>query len=159
MQKRIISNATSKPPRLPDEKWLDLTNLADVELTSEDPDHPIESALLPVSDGLEWRAADPGEQTIRIVFNAPQQVRRIWLEFSESRTPRTQEFALRWSEDQGMSFRELVRQQWNFSPHGATSETEDYSVELDDVSALELIITPDTSGGDARASLARLRLA
>ena len=36
---------------------------------------------------------------------------------------------------------------------------EDYTVELPDVTVLELIIVPDKSGGAARASLASLRLA
>ena len=43
---------------------------------------------------------------------------------------------------------------WTFSPDGATHETEDYQVDLWAVTALELTLTPDISGGDARASLA-----
>jgi len=66
---------------------------------------------------------------------------------------------LRWSPDSGQSFREIVRQQWNFSPQGATSETEDHHVELPAVTVLELSIIPDTGGGNAFASLAQLRLA
>jgi hypothetical protein len=66
---------------------------------------------------------------------------------------------LRWSAGGGRSFREVVRQQYNFSPAGATREAEDYEVALDGVTALELVITPDVSGGPARASLERLRLA
>jgi hypothetical protein len=38
-------------------------------------------------------------------------------------------------------------------------ETEDYIVELYGVTILDLIITPDKSGGEVRASLASLRLA
>jgi len=52
-----------------------------------------------------------------------------------------------------------VRQQWNFSLPGSIRETEDYAVELSDVTVLELIIVPDRNGGAARASLASLRLA
>jgi hypothetical protein len=37
-------------------------------------------------------------------------------------------------------------------------ETEDYAVDLSGVTVLELNIVPDTSGGDARASLLGLRL-
>ena len=66
---------------------------------------------------------------------------------------------LRWSSDNGNSFREIVRQQWNFSPPDSVREVEDYAVELSAVTALELIIVPDKSGGAARASLASLRLA
>jgi hypothetical protein len=54
---------------------------------------------------------------------------------------------------------DLVRQQWNFSPPGTVRETEDYTVELSDVTILELRIVPDQSGGETRASLASLHLA
>jgi hypothetical protein len=52
-----------------------------------------------------------------------------------------------------------VRQQYNFSPPGVTHEFEDYAVDLVGVAALELRIVPDISGGEARASLAQLRIA
>lgn len=158
MRKRIIE--TAPPQDLPAGKsWLDLEAVAEVEITSEAPEYPIENALLPHGDGSGWRAAHPGEQTIRLVFDTPQRIRRIGLEFGDASTERTQEFALRWSADGGRSFTEIVRQQWNFSRTGATSETEDYQVDLQDVSVLELVIVPDISGGEARASLTRLRLA
>ena len=53
----------------------------------------------------------------------------------------------------GHSFREIVRQQWNFSPPGTAREVEDYSLDLSDVTAMELEVVPDKSGGEARASL------
>ncbi|MGA7047749.1 MAG: hypothetical protein WBA08_17965 [Candidatus Sulfotelmatobacter sp.] len=56
------------------------------------------------------------------------------------------------------SFREIVRQQWNFSPPGAIREVEDYGVEISDVTVLELVIVPDISRGAAHASLTSLRL-
>ncbi len=158
MQKRIVPKTQQQSPQVPDDNWLDLEHLADVELTSEDSLHPIESALLPVS-GSGWCAAQAGEQTIRLVFTNKQKIRRIWLEFVEPLTERTQQFVLRWSADDGKSFSEIVRQQWNFSPHGATHETEDYHLDLSGVSTIELNIIPDTSGGDARASLARMCIA
>ena len=157
MRKRMITpdRQGSAPP---DQDWLNVEDLALVEITSEDTAHPIESALL--SGGTPgWRAADPGKQTIRLLFNHPQRLRRIWLNFVETRAERTQEYVLRWSADGGQSFREIVRQQWNFSPQGATRETEDHRVELPAVTVLELSIIPDTSGGNAVASLAQLRLA
>ncbi len=157
MRKRIITPVQEKPTPL-EQDWLNIERLAEVEITSEDTDHPIESALLPgLSSG--WRAAGPGEQTIRLIFTKPQQLRRIWLSFVEQHTERTQEFVLRWSPDGGQTYREIVRQQWNFSPQGATSQTEDLHVELSAITVLELIIIPDISGGNACASLARLRLA
>jgi hypothetical protein len=157
MRKRIIGQAQEDASR-PQEGWLNLEALADVEVTSEDAGHPIESALLRRGES-GWRAAAPGRQAIRLLFTRPQQLRRIWLEFAESTIERTQEYVLRWSSDGGQSFHEIVRQQWNFSPQGATCETEDHHVELLDVAILELIIIPDTSGKTAFASVAQLRLA
>jgi hypothetical protein len=157
MRKRIIppGQPESSPPG---DDWLKLERLAQVELTSEDAACPIESALLS-GEGSGWRAAGSGEQTIRLLFDQPQRLRRIWLQFVEPITERTQEYVLRWSPDGGQSYREIVRQQWNFSPQGATSETEDHRVDLSGVTALELRIVPDITGGPARASLAQLRLA
>jgi hypothetical protein len=157
MRKRIIVPVQQETAS-PDQDWLNVEGLAEVEITSEDVAHPIESALLP-GRASGWRAAGPGKQTIRLLFADPQRLRRIWLNFVEPRTERTQEYVLRWSSDGGQSFREIVRQQWNFSPEGATSETEDHHVELPAVTVLELSIIPDTSGGNAFASLAQLRLA
>jgi hypothetical protein len=155
MRKRIVAPVQQEPA---DHDWLNVERLAEVEITSEDPAHPIESALLPgrVSG---WRAAGPGKQTIWLRFNHPQRLRRIRMNFLEPRTERTQEYVLRWSPDNGQSFREIVRQQWNFSPQGATSETEEHAVELPAVTVLELSIMPDISGGNGLASLAQLRLA
>ncbi len=137
--------------------WLDLELRAQVEITSEDVDYPIESALIP-GTGTGWQAEQPGEQTIRLLFDEPLRLRRIHLVFQEDEQERTQEFVLRWSPDGGQSYREIVRQQFNFSPPGASREVEDYDVELAGVTILELNIVPDISGGNARASLAQLRL-
>ena len=156
MRKRLITPIPQDaPPR--DEGWLDLDGAAVVEVTSEERDYPVESAL--VSGEMRgWRAASPGTQTIRLLFDQPQRLRRISLVFEETETERTQEFVLRWSPDGGRSFREIVRQQWNFSPPNTISEVEDYVVDLSDVRVLELIIVPDISRGAARASLRSLRL-
>jgi hypothetical protein len=156
MQKRLVEG-----PRLdrePERVWLDLEAMAHVELTSEDPTHPVEGALLP-GRASGWRAAEPGTQSIRVLFHQPQRLRRIWLRFDEPAAERTQEFALRWSPDGGRSFRDLVRQQYTFSPEGSTSETEDLNVDLASVTAFELTIIPDQGRGQAYASLAEWRLA
>ena len=157
MRKQILAQV-QKDTVSPDHDWLNVEGLAEVEITSEDAAHPNESALLPGRDS-GWRAGEPGKQTIRLLFNHPQRLRRIWMNFLEPGTERTQEYVLRWSPDNGQSFREIVRQQWNFSPHGTTSETEDHHVDLPAVTVLELSIIPDISGGNGLASLAQLRLA
>ena len=157
MRKRIITPVQQETVA-PDLEWLDLEKLAEVEITSEDEAHPIESALLP-GQVKGWRAAEPGKQSIRLIFEQPQALQRIWLNFVDSENERTQEYVLRWSPDGGQSFREIVRQQWNFSPEGAISETEELHVELAAVTVIELSIIPDISGGNAFASLAQWRLA
>jgi hypothetical protein len=81
------------------------------------------------------------------------------VEITSEYAERSQEYVLRWSGDGGKSFRDIVRQQWNFNPEGASTETEDHQVELPAVSVLELSITPDRNGGSAIASRAQLRLA
>jgi hypothetical protein len=91
-------------------------------------------------------------------FGRPQALRRIWLLFIEPDVARTQEFVLSWSPDDGRSFKDILRQQWNFNP-GAIQEVEDYQVELSEVTQLDLSIVPDQGAGEARATLARWRLA
>jgi hypothetical protein len=156
MRKSVIDTPPARTD-VREEQWLNLEELASVEITSEAAGYPIESAL----SGEEtkgWRAAQAGEQTIRISFDQPVSLRRIRLRFIEEEQTRTQEFVLRYFGPDGAS-REILRQQWNFSPGGCTSETEDYRIELQNVSALELTIKPDISGGTATASLASLQLA
>lgn len=157
MRKRIIREMLQSAEPIPTD-WLNLDKLADVEITSEDPGYPIEAALLPdMHQG--WRAADPGKQTIRLHFNHPQQIHCIQLTFQEPAVTRTQEYVLRWSHDNGLSFREIVRQQWNFSPEASATELEDHTVALSGVTDIELNITPDISGQSILASLAKLRVA
>lgn len=136
---------------------LDLENSGTVEVTSEDPGFPIESAL--VGDGGPgWRATERGQQTIRLILDDPRPLRRIRLEFSETENSRTQEFTLQWSRAGG-AMTEIVRQQWTFSPNGATSEIEDYQVSLEDVSISELTLKPDLKPETAFATLTSWRIA
>src|SRR5713101_4507374 len=131
MRKRLITPSPQDAPPL-DEVWLDLGDAAVVEVTSEEREYPVEAALVS-GETRGWRAADSGTQTIRLIFDEPQRLRRISLVFEENEMNRTQEFVLRWSRDGGRSFREIVRQQWNFSPPDTTREVEEYQVELSDV--------------------------
>jgi hypothetical protein len=156
MRKRLITPIPQDVPP-PDEGWLNLDREAVVEVTSEEKDYPVESALV-AGETLGWRAVDSDAQSIRLIFDEPQRLKRIALVFEETETERTQEFVLRWSGDYGGSFQEIVRQQWNFSPPETIREDEEYQVELSNVTVLELIIVPNMSGGAARASLKNLRL-
>jgi hypothetical protein len=156
MRKRLIT-PTPEKVRSRGEGWLDVERAALVEVTSEDADYPVESAFIS-GEARGWRAVMPGSQTIRLVFDQPQRLKHISLVFEENETTRTQEFVLRWSPDGGSSSKEIVRQQWNFSPPETTREVEEYQVELSNVTVLELIITPNMSGVAARASLKSMRL-
>lgn len=156
MRKRIIN-----PPRetaVANQDWLNIGTLAEVEITSEDPSHPVENALLPGRTG-GWRASEPGTQIIRLVFDYPQRLRLIRLNFVETDVERTHQYVLRYLADGGQSFTEIIRQQWNFSLLGSTSETEEHHVELPAVAVLELSIIPDIGGSHAVASLAQMKLA
>jgi hypothetical protein len=148
---------TSFAPTFPDLNWLDIDHKAWVDVTSEEQGYPIESALRAERRG--WRAANPGLQRIRLMFHEPQRLRRIWLVFEDTENTRTQEFVLRWLPVSGYFFREIVRQQWNFSSPDSVREIEDYTVDLSDVHVLELLISPDKKDSEARASLLSFRLA
>ncbi len=156
MRKRIIADQQDILPA--DHNWLDLNDLAEVELTSEDPGHPIESALL-ACQGSGWRAGATGMQTIRLIFRESQTIRRIRLVFTEYDIDRTQEYVLRWSKGEGQPFREIVRQQWNFSREGSQIETENHGVELPGVRVLELMIVPDIHDANVLATLTQLQVA
>jgi hypothetical protein len=157
MRKRLI-NLAPTTIELRGESWLDLDAAATVEVTSEAKDFPIEASLS-AEPTRGWRAGEPGPQTIRLLFDERQKLKRVSLIFEEEESTRTQEFVLRWSSEKAGPTRELVRQQWNFSPPTTTREVEEYSVELSNVAVVELTIIPDISAGAARASLKSLRLA
>ena len=161
MRKKVTappSGVAEAKPAISEDTWLDIESLATVEVTSERDDSPIENALL-LSRQSSWRAAQPGQQTIRLIFDRPRQLRRIHLVFKNLDRECTQEFLLRWSADPKGSFQEIVRQQWNFSPPESVREVEDYQVNLDPVAVLELTIVPDIRDSSSIASLSQLRLA
>ena len=156
MRKHIVNRERNSLPL--DKPWLDLESLAQVEVSSEEAEHPIESALLPVASP-GWRAAAPGQQIVRLMFDEPQNLRLIHLVFDEHEEERLQEYTLRWCSGGGQPYREIVRQQYNFSPPTTSREIEDYKVNLASCAELELSIVPDLRGSAAHASIAEFRLA
>jgi hypothetical protein len=138
-------------------EWLALEDVAEVELTSEDHEHPIESALIG-DRGTGWRASRPGEQRIRLLFDHPQAIRLIHLVFEDADQERLQEFVLRGSSDHGLTYATIVRQQFFFSPSGATREVEDYIVDLNGTTDVELHIIPDLSRRPVFANLREFRI-
>ena len=157
MMRKITINPPTENTLSSDLNYLDLERLAQVEISSECQERPIESALVADSES-GWQAASPGEQTIRLVFDQPQTIKHIYLRFDEQDQSRTQEFVLLWRMDNEDSFREILRQQYHFSPPVTIRENEDYAVDLKQLKALELRIIPDISGGEACATLTCLRL-
>ena len=149
----MIRKQILKDAQVAESARLDLASLASFEISSEDPKHPIENALRENQKG--WQAAEDGEQTIRMTFDSPQTISRIALLFEEKEASRTQEFTLSWRSSTDPSWREIVRQQYNFSPPGTTTEREVFNIPLDDVIGVELKIRPDI-GGKGRASIKEL---
>jgi hypothetical protein len=157
MRKTITESRNARPGDESGQGWLDVEQIASVEVTSEDPRFPIESAF-ESKDGPGWRASQGGEQQIRIVFDQPVSLHRIQLRFHEAASERTQEFTLGWRSGSGGPAREIVRQQWNFSPSGSSTEVEDYVVDLKEVGILELSIRPDLTRREEIATLASWRV-
>lgn len=155
MRKRMIGQDEERLSI--DDQWLNLERMARAEISSEDADYPIESAIRPGSEG--WRAAHTGEQVVRFIFDESQRIRRIRLVFQEEGQERTQEFALAWAGEDDPAPREIVRQQYHFHPPQNTREVEDYQVDLHGVKSIELRIRPDISGGEVRASLCLIQIA
>ena len=156
MRKRLISRPDTLAAMSAD-GWLDLEQAALVEVTSEADGYPVEGALLP-DRGRGWRAATAGTQFIRLLFDKPQNIRAIQLLFKETQAARTQEFLLRWLPHGSASWRDVVRQQWNFSPPHTVEEREEYEVELASAAALELSVTPAIGQPGLQASLESLRI-
>jgi hypothetical protein len=153
MRKRIVETHPAKPRGESDPGWLDLEQIATVEVTSEDPRFPIECVFGP-KRGLGWRAPQKSERQIRIIFDQSMSLHRIQPRFHEAECERTQGFTRRWSPAAGEPANEIVRQQWNFSPIGSTTEIEDYAIDLNAVSVLKLAIQPDLGRREAVATLA-----
>ncbi len=127
--------------------WRELERIARVEMTSEDEAFPIENAIGKKAT-TGWKASSTGPQVIRLHFDEPIAIKRIQIHFVDRTAERSQEFAIRVNGENG-AMREVVRQQWSFSPGGATEELEDYSLALTGVTVLELQIDPDRSHNPA----------
>jgi hypothetical protein len=156
MRKKLIS-PTYGTYGVPSRNWLDLEQAARVEASSEAEGYLVEGALLKDLQG-GWRASEPGNQIIRLSFDHPQIIRVVRLVFREEECDRTQEFLLRWLRNGAASWRDILRQQWNFSPPNTVTECEEYNVELVSAVGLELSIDPDINRSKCVASLERLQL-
>jgi hypothetical protein len=159
MRKHIVG--IPSPHAVPSSrKDLDVATLATVLISSETPEFPVDN----VFDGhygpggTRWIAAEPGEQMLTVAFDTPQLLRGIILEVEEREVERTQELSVALSADGGQTYRELLRQEYTFSPTGATFEREEWTVPLHEVTHVRLWIKPDKGGRPCRATLTTLTL-
>ncbi len=139
---------------------IDIAAVATVLVTSEAAGHPVDHAFDGNGGpgGSRWVAGEPGEQTLILAFDAPQVIRRVALEVEEPEDARTQELQLALSTDGGKNYREVVRQEFNFSPPGTTFEREDWAVQVEGVTHLRLVIRPDKGSKPCRATITSLVL-
>jgi hypothetical protein len=159
LRKQIVPRRSRESLTLDGE--ISIPDLATVQVTSEDRDHPIDNAFDHTRGpgGSRWIADGPGEQTLILLFDTPQTIRKIGLEVEELALNRTQELSVSVSSDGGRTYRELVRQEFNFSPPGTSFERELWSTSAGDVTHLRLEIKPDKGGRVGRATLTSLILA
>jgi hypothetical protein len=157
MRKQIIKPASTKAVT---PGALDVGALATVLVTSELSDHPVENVFDGQSGpgGSRWIAETDGEQTFILAFDAPQHIRTVALEIEETAASRTQELQLAVSVDEGKTYRELLRQEFNFSPESSTFEREEWTLNAAGVTHLRFHIKPDKGGRPARASITSLIL-
>jgi hypothetical protein len=153
LRKLIIKPHPATPDATTGE--IDIATVATVQVTSEAPEHPIDHAFDEHrgQGGTRWVAGELGEQTVILAFDAPQTINQILLEVEELEVLRTQELQLCLSCDGGRTYRELLRQEFNFSPAGTTFEREKWTVSAQGVTHLRLVIKPDKGGKPCRASL------
>lgn len=139
---------------------LDLTRLATIAYSSEDPSHPVEHLVDERAGpgGSRWAAAQPDTvEHIVVEFDRPQSVARLVYEVEETERERTQEVHVEVSSDGGRTYRRVLVQEYNFSPQGATFQREDVRLEVHDITHLRLTIVPNKHGSGT-ATLTSLRL-
>jgi hypothetical protein len=158
IRKQIIQGTSAAPNPMPGE--IDIAALATVLVTSEDPEHPVDHAFdnQRGPGGSRWIAGELGEQMMILAFDSPQTIRQVVLEVEEPEFARTQELQLAVSSDGGQTYRELVRQEYNFSPPDTTFKREDWAVTAEGVTHLRLQIKPDKGGKPCRATITSLIL-
>jgi hypothetical protein len=139
---------------------VDIASCATIAYSSEDPAHPVEHLL----DGragpgaTRWISARPDViEQIVVEFDQPQTITRLVYEVEEAMRERTQEVRVEVSEDGGRTYRQILVQEYTFSPRGATYQHEEHRLNLQPVSHLRLTIVPNKNGSGT-ATLTTLRL-
>lgn len=149
------------PAMSPDDAGeIDLARCATIAYSSEDPAHPVEH-LVDGSSGpgaTRWISGrtDVTEQII-VELDQPQPVSRLVYEVEEAVRERTQEVRVEASGDGGRTYRQILVQEYTFSPRGATYQRQDQRLDLARVTHLRLTIVPNKNGSGP-ATLTSLRL-
>jgi len=139
---------------------IDLATCATIAYSSEDPNHPIEHILDGCSGlgGTCWIAArSDTTENIVVEFDEPQSLSRLVYEVEEAVRERTQEVRVEVFEDGGRNLRQVLVQEYTFSPGGATFQHEEQRLNFPRVSHLRLTIVPNKNGSGT-ATLTALRL-
>jgi hypothetical protein len=158
LRKRPLVTDTTVAPRAADE--IDIAACATIAYSSEDPAHPVENLLDERSGpgGTRWTSTCPDTiERILVEFDQPQTISRLVYEVEETMRDRTQEVRVEVSDDGGRRYRQILVQEYNFSPQGATFQREEQRVNLHGVTHLRLTIVPNKNGSGT-ASLTALRL-
>jgi hypothetical protein len=139
---------------------IDIVGCATIAYSSEDPAHPIEHAF----DGrhgpgvTRWISARPDTvERIIVEFDEPQPISRLVYEVEEAVRERTQEVCVEVSENGDRKYRQILIQEYNFSPRGATYQREELCFNLLRARRLRLTIVPNKNGSGT-ATLTTLRL-
>jgi hypothetical protein len=158
IRKRLLDETDIHRPLAVGE--IDIAEAAVIAYSSEHPGHPIEHLI----DGSSGRSAtrwvsaraDAIEQIV-IEFGTPQSISRLIYEVQEAEQSRTQEVRLEVSTDGGQTYRQVLVQEYTFSPRGAIFQREDLRLDLKQVSHLRLIVVPNKNGS-GMATLSNLQL-
>src|SRR5262245_32426215 len=158
LRKQIVPKRAGEPAS--QEGEIRIADVATVQVTSEQDNHPIDHAFdqRRGPGGSRWSADAPGEQAVTLMFDGPQAIRQVGVEVEELEVGRTQELWVSVSSDGGRTYRELVRQEFTFSPPGTTFERERWTVPPGAVTHLRVDIKPDKGGRIGCATLTSLTL-
>ncbi len=120
MRKQVLQEMSKNPGNM--QGQIDVAAVGTVLITSEAMGHSANN----IFDGCHgpgasrWVAAEDGDQTLVVAFDEPQSLNSVELEVEEVERDRSQELLLSVSCDGGRTYREVVRQGYNFSPAGTT---------------------------------------
>jgi hypothetical protein len=158
IRKRLMSDQIPMPVGSTGE--IDIASHASLAYWSEDPNHPLEH-LIDRHFGpgaTRWASARPdATEYIVLEFDHVQRVSRLIYDVEECRQQRTQEVRVEVWSDRDRTYRQVLVQDYTFSPQGATFEHEDVQLDLPAISHMRLSIVPNKSGSGI-ATLTSLRL-